>query len=381
MPEDKRPKATIDMTAEHVSEPVPPQLEAPAGTTEAGESVAAEVKPERPGRSGGGFFSHLVASIAGAAIALGGAYAISQRTVPGLSLTDPATLREITRLQEQTASLESRLRAVRSAPAPAAQAAATPGHAELNELSSRVDSVAGASAQLNRALGSLTQRVQALEQKSGNAETRVQAEVSSQMAPLAQRLTSDEHKIETVARIQGERQDDARSAALALALVNLKRAINEGRPFAGELSVIDNLSPAQLPVAQLAPYKNDGVLSMAGIKKAFTEASQKTIEKEYSKTSTGFMGEVLSRAKEAIQVRPSDSSGDTVEAILGRMGNALQQDDLKKAVSEGAALKDPPQAMKNWIAKAQARLSADEALRKTDQELFASLTRPAAQHQ
>ncbi|MBI4725040.1 MAG: hypothetical protein HY765_08710, partial [Rhodomicrobium sp.] len=226
----------------------------------------------------------------------------------------------------------------------------------------------------------LDQRVQLLEQNSGSGATRdaIQAEIASQVAPLSQRLATAERSLEAIARVQNERQADARSAALTLALTNLKRAISDGRPFAAELAAVGNLSAAKLPVLQLSPYQDEGVLSIAQLQSEFAEASQKTIERHYSNKSKTFMGEVLSRAKSAIQVRPADSTGDTVEAILGRMSAPLWAGDLNGALIHGAALSDPPQEMKNWFGKAQARVAADDALRKTDQEILASLTKAAA---
>ena len=63
------------------------------------------------------------------------------------------------------------------------------------------------------------------------------------------------------------------------------------------------------------------------------------------------------------------------------MSTALKSGDLKTALQQGAALEHPPQEMIDWFAKAQARAAAEEALRKTDQELLASLTRPASRRQ
>ena len=63
------------------------------------------------------------------------------------------------------------------------------------------------------------------------------------------------------------------------------------------------------------------------------------------------------------------------------MSTALKSGDLKDALLQGAALQSPPQEMMNWFEKAQARVAADEAVRKTDQELLAALTKPAGRRQ
>ena len=61
MPDDKRPRPTIDMTAERMSEPAPPRPALPGG------------KPaERPSQKrGGGFAGYLLASTIGGIIAGG----------------------------------------------------------------------------------------------------------------------------------------------------------------------------------------------------------------------------------------------------------------------------------------------------------------------
>src|SRR5262249_32103083 len=138
---------------------------------------------------------------------------------------------------------------------------------------------------------------------------------------------------------------------------------------------------AKLPISQLALYKDTGVSSLADLQEGFATASQKTIEKYYGNKGNGFMGEVLSRAKSAIQIRPADSTGSAVEAILGRMKAALKSGEHKGALLEGAALDDPPQDMKDWLAKAQARAAADDAVRRTDQELLAALAKATARRQ
>ena len=156
----------------------------------------------------------------------------------------------------------------------------------------------------------------------------------------------------------------------------MKRAIVEGRPFSQELAAIENLSGSKLPVSQLAPYKDQGVLSLTELQREFSDASTKAIQAYYRGKGNSIMGEVISRAKAAIQVKPAGSKGDTPEAVLGRMETALKAGNLREALTEGAALEGPAQEeMQAWLGKAQERAVADEALKKTDQELLASLTK------
>jgi hypothetical protein len=321
----------------------------------------------------------ILAGLLGGAVAAGGLY-LALKQAPAVSLTDPHIQRQIKELQDRTTSLESAVRAGRPAPA-SGYPATSQGPEGLNEIRSRLDGMVNAGRDLDRAVQALSEKVQSLESPAGGgapSKGDIRAEIAAQTAPLGQRLASAERELEALTRTQNERQSDSRTAALTLALTNLKRAMSDGRPFAGELAAAETLSPAKLPISQLAPYKDTGVSSLADLQAGLANASQKTIEKYYGAKANGFMGEVLSRAKSAIQIRPADSSGNAVEAILGRMSTALKAGDLKGALFEGAALDDPPQEMKDWLATAQARAAADDAVRRTDQELLAALTKATA---
>jgi hypothetical protein len=385
MPEDKRPKPVIDMTAEDVTGPAPQRLAPPRGNGGGARDAGASAKPagdkpvapkERRGR--GRFVGYLLAGIVGGAMTAGAGYFALKKRLLTPSAIEPVTAEKIQLLEDQIASLE---RARRMAPASASTSAI--GQEGINEVRARLDGIMSASRSLDQAVQSLSQRVQALEQKPGGGQSKdaVQAEISAQLAPVSQRIATMEREVEALVRAQNERQSDARAAALTLALTNLKRAISDGRPFAAELAAVENISSTKLPVSQLAPYKDEGVSSLADLQSEFASASQKTIEKYYTNKSNGIMGEVLNRAKAAIQVRPAGSKGDSVEAILGRMEASLKAGDLKAALAQGAALEDPPEEMRAWFAKAQARVAADEAIRKTDQELLASLTKPQGRRQ
>jgi hypothetical protein len=366
MPDDKRPKPTIDMSAGYGSRP-------PGSAGQA----AKDASFSKPRGSASGISRMLLAGLLGGIVTAGGLYLALKQNIAGVSLTDPHTQRQIKDLQDRATLLEN---AGRGAPA-SGYPAASQGPEGLNEIRSRLDGMVNAGRDLDRAVQALSEKVQALESQAGSggpSRGDIRAEIAAQTASLGQRLASAERELDALTRTQNERQSDSRTAALTLALTNLKRAISDGRPFSGELAAAETLSAAKLPISQLAPYKDTGVSSLADLQAGFANASQKTIEKYYGSKANGFMGEVLSRAKSAIQIRPADSTGGAVEAILGRMSTALKSGDLKGALFEGAALEDPPQEMKDWLGKVQARAAADDAVRRTDQELLAALTKATA---
>jgi hypothetical protein len=383
MPEDKRPKPSIDLTAER---PTQPSLRAsfPGNGGQPGGPQSPRLanpsglaKGSRVRRAIG----YLFAGFLGGATVAGAGYLA--QGLPGFSLTDPQTKHRIKELEDRSVFLESRLRSLSGSPGQSAPQSSGTRPEALNETRSRLDTMVDTIRGLDEAVQSLAQKVQSFEQHDGGANSKeaVQSEVAAQIAPLTHRLVSAERDLEALARAQIERQADSRTAALTLALTNLKRAISDGRPFPAELAAIETLAGNKLPVSQLAPYKDEGVASLSDLQSEFAEASKKTIEKHYSNKSGNFMGEVLSRAKSAIRVRPADSTGDSVEATLGRMNSALKAGDIKTALTQGAALEEPPQEMRDWFGRAQARVAADEAVRKTDQDLLASLTKATIRRQ
>ena len=119
--------------------------------------------------------------------------------------------------------------------------------------------------------------------------------------------------------------------------------------------------------------------SLSELQREFADAIRDVIVKHYQGNAQSFMDQVLSRARGAIQVKPIGGAGDTIEAVLGRIENALNAGDVKGAVTESAALDGPAkEELQTWLAHAQVRAAADDAVRRTDQELLASLTKTSA---
>jgi hypothetical protein len=384
------------MTAEPDDTPVEPSI-APASGRASGQSprprpaVIDQIPEAQPG-SLGALLRPLAAGLVGGL--LGGGI-LSLMLAGGGPTTDDQMRLSIKELQDKireqqdkTAQLSDTIRVKLAAPVKIA----SPD--DLNEVRSRLDDLLKAAKAEDESVQSLSQKVRALEQKpvAQPEKAAVQAEIASQMAPVAERLAGLERsqnekasevtqRLAGIERSQSERASDARTAAATIALTNLKRAVSDGKPFAAELTAIQSLSSEKLPISQLAPYKDAGVPSLSQLQREFADIVHDVIVKHYHGKAESFMDEVLSRAKGAIQVTPMGSTGDTVEAILGRMESALKAGDVKGALTESAGLEGPAkEELQTWLEHAQARATADEAVRKTDQELLASLTKTSATH-
>ncbi len=392
IPDDKRPKPSIDLKADPIAKPAP-KLELPnsnAGGAKADSSArpgtaTTGVSPPFPARKqtrGGGFVTHLLAGLLGGAIVGGGLYLALTHRIPGVSIVDPDTRRELRILEDRTTALDQ---AFRQGSRPvAASSASGPGLETVNEFRARLDGMVTATRAIDETVQTLSSRLQSVEQRMGNGpgQAAFQAEATRLIAPLSDRIATLERDLQALNKTQNERQADARTAALTLALTNLKRAVADGRPFAHELAAVENLSSTKLPVSQLEPYKDAGVASLADLQQEFGDVSKKAIEYYYKANGSSFVGQVLSRAQSAIQVKPADNSGSTIEATLGRVERELKAGNIKGALVEVAAVPSPAaEQMRGWIERAQARAATDDALRKTDQELLAALTRPASRRQ
>ncbi len=402
------------MTAEPDDTPVEPGI-APASSGKTGEQPARppvfEPLPEAQPQGLGGLLRPLAAGlIAGL---LGGGIVSLLLAGTGPKADDQARLLikdlqdKIRDQQEKTSQLSDSLRA-KLAEAPVK--AASPE--ELSEVRSRLEDISKSAKADEDSVQSLSQKVQALEEKPAPQPDKeaVQAEIASQVTPVAERLAGLERtqsekasevtdrlaglehaqsektsevteRLAGIERTQSERASDARTATVTIALTNLKRAISEGKSFATELTAIETLSPEKLPVSELAAYKDTGVASLSQLQREFADAVRDVIVKHYQGNAQSFVDQILSRARGAIQVKPIGSGGDTVEAVLGRMEKALKAGDLKGALTESATLEGPAkEELQTWLEHAQARATVDEALRKTDQDLLASLTKASATH-
>jgi len=364
MPEDKKPRPTIID-----GEKAEPGREALGDRSPRPKPQTIEATPQQP-NSGGGILKALTAGVIGGLVGAGVVYfTVPSETGPA---ADTEARRQIADLQQRTAALNEAVRA-----RPAAAVAETPAApvVDLTEVRARLDDLEKADKDADAALQALSQRVQTIEQKPGIEPSKevVAAAVAEQIAPIGNRITGLERGL-------GERQADARNAALTLALSNLKRAVADGRPFGEELTAIENLSPEKLPIADLAAYKDKGVPSIAALRTSFEDAARVAIQKHYQKQSPdSVVGQVLARARTAVQVKPSGDGGDTVEAILGRVSSALKAGNPNAALTAAETL---PSTAKDeivpWLEQVKARVAADEAVKKTDQQLIATLTKPQA---
>jgi hypothetical protein len=358
---DQRPYATLDLKAEPVS----------SGESEA--EVGTEARVEQPAEASTtppreeplaredrllGIATHVGAGVLGGLLALVLGYFIYDRepqvTAPPAEAV--ASLRsELARTSAKLAEIDSKLRET-------AQKAAAAGSANPD--------VGG----LQKQLAELTDRLARVEARPSAAAVAPEA-IQHAVDPLAARITDLDARLANLAKAQSEIQTNSKAAALAIALYNLRRAANDGRPFAEELKSLAAMSPVPLDLAPLEAVRDRGVPSLKQLKADFDGAANRAIDLENRPESDSFTSELWSKVKSFIRVRrKGDVPGDTTRAILARAEYQLDAGNLTKAAVEIDQLKGPPaEAMKPWQAELKAKITADDALAGVEAKLLAAL--------
>lgn len=329
--------------------------------------------PPPPVRSRSGFLP----AFAGGVVAAGLGFALSHFDVLGLApattdlsgLTErlsqveasaTATAAELGKVQAAlptTKALADRIAALETAPAGAAA-----GDPRVDELIARMDALEGQLAQAAQsgsgvsgaALSALQAQVDALKSAGPAAST----EVSDAVKQVEARLAETEARAQALA---DEAQTMSAAARTALALGQLRAALDTGQPFSGALSMLEG---AEVP-ADLADRAETGLPTLHSLQASFPDAARAALEVALrSNMGEGWSDRVTAFLRSQTGARAlTPRDGNDPDAILSRAEAALTRADLETALTEIAALPpDAQAAMADWVAQAQTRRAAAAAI-------------------
>jgi hypothetical protein len=195
--------------------------------------------------------------------------------------------------------------------------------------------------------------------------------------PLKTKLAELESRLSQIAQAQAVVETDSKASALAIALYNLRRAVNEGKPFAAELQTIASMTPVPLDLAPLEAVREKGARNLAQLRKSFTAAADAAIETENRPADQSYSSRIWASLKSVVRIRRvGEVEGDTTLAILARAEVRLKKGDLKAALKEITQLKgDAANAFKVWQSEVQSRIAVDETLTHVEATLLAALGR------
>jgi hypothetical protein len=315
--------------------------------------------------------SGLFASLAGGALAALGGFALAHYNLLGLAAPDndnavaalSASLEDAQSRQSaalegisgEIAALSDRIAALESAPPPE-----PPDLSRLDDLDQRLAAIEAMPNDGTAASTALTAKVAELDRRLSALPTAgSEAEVKRQLDEALARLDAAEAEA-------ASRADEAAAAAAAArraaALDALTSVATDGRPFAAELSAIDD--PA-LSTA-LGPFADGGVPTLATLQADFPAAARDSLRvARQISAEDGWsdrLFDFLAAQTGARSLTPRE--GSTPDAILSRAEFAVSEARVADALAEldllDPAVKAPLAA---WMTAAEGHVAAMTALR------------------
>jgi hypothetical protein len=246
-------------------------------------------------------------------------------------------------LSSEIAELRQEIVALRNRPV---AAAAAPDASLANRVAALEGSARtpdGASEQALAALKADLDRLRATLQSAASADSG-----------LAQRLDQAEAKLND----RGPEQQVARAVAAAA----LKAGIDRGGPFETELQTFMTVAGDDPAVADLQKFASAGVPARAELQRDFPRVADAMLEATAQRDpNEGIAGRLLSSAMSVVKVRRvGDVQGETPDAIVARMENALRNGDLQTSAREWDALPEPAKAVsRDFKQKLDARIQVE----------------------
>ncbi|MCC7046976.1 MAG: uroporphyrinogen-III synthase [Alphaproteobacteria bacterium] len=378
-------------------QPLPPRPQPSTMNNDPPPPIPPRLPPQEPpaARTGLGVAGVAMVSIVVVALALAGAYVARPYWQGATAASGPADTGD---LAQRLGKLE---KDVAARPATSAAAAPDPklaqdfaaltkkttdleaaltkraGDLDAALASARRDGAQAASAAADQAKA-LAARLEALEKgfdPQGFVALRNGLnDLGGRIDALGKRIDQAE-KAASAARAQG-----LADAGLALAVAQLRRAVDGGLGFSAELAACRALAGGDAKVAAsldaLAPLSAGGVATRAALGDDYPDTAAAISRAALQRSETGWVRTVIDRLDSLVTIRPvgADVAGETPRARAARAEALLARNDLAGAVKALGGLDGrPADAAKPWLDRARARLSAEAALAALDAQAMAHL--------
>ncbi len=203
------------------------------------------------------------------------------------------------------------------------------------------------------------------------------ADVDKAIAPVTDKIASIEKDLGSVVANEDARKANAERIVLSLQLANLKRVLDRGQPYAGELEDVKKVAGGAIDFSSLESHAGEGVANTRELTRQFQNVAYRIINADSAKKDASVVDRLLAGAKSIVQVRRTDEAAaksDGSEAAVARIEQQLKQGNLPKALAEVQKLPDAGKAVaKGWISELEARASVDKAIAEVEDQLKASL--------
>jgi hypothetical protein len=208
-------------------------------------------------------------------------------------------------------------------------------------------------------------------------ETAKPADVSAAVAPAAARLAKLEGSVSEVLRAEADRQSNAERIVLSLELGNLKRAVDRGGPYVGELAEVRKVAGNRLDLSVLQRYQGEGLPTTAELARQFRPLTGAIIDADAERQDASVVDRLMSGARTIVRVRKltPEANDTSVGATVARIENALNDSRLADVLSHAKNLpaKSITGPTRAWLDKVAARRSVEDAIVTIDRQLKSSL--------
>lgn len=351
--------------------------DAEAAKSEPAETVEAAGAPPAAGESRSGWTVGLVAL---AAVLLVAALVATATLWSPVLPWGPATDDETHR------ALAARVERLEAAPAQAAQQL----QRQQQELRQQLQQAQQAAAEAKTALQGLVQRIEAVEARPGAPGGGDTAELRQHLAKLSQTVSDLGARVDRAEKgVREQVTRDAGDAALVMGLLQIRAAVQAGRPFAAEYEAFAALAQRHPEIveaaAPLAEPAKTGVAGPAVLAKRLRElaggiAGASAAAVPSDPEAAGWGEAALARLRGLVTIRRVDGARpDGPEAAVNAAELALAGGDLAAAVTALEKLSGAPaEAAAPWLRMARQRLTVDAALKRLEALVTARLGSPAA---
>lgn len=284
----------------------------------------------------------------------------------------------VSRLLDRVKSLENAIGAVKEmakAAATAEEAARTSADLKrLNDRLTRIESRGGEPAPPTAAF----------EKRIADVETATADQRKSLEVRVGEAIIAIERRIESLAAEPPAPISTAvsiRPSATALAVAQLRRAAESGRPYLSDLQsltvVLGDDPKLQPELAVLSSAAATGIATIDALRREFDALAGELATKA---AGDGWVARAVARLSSLVRVRRIDGRGDpnAPDTIVAGAEASLAAGDLVAAVAavERLAAAQPQAVAAAWLARAKARLAVETALNAMHAYAVSALTQP-----
>ncbi len=300
---------------------------------------------------------------------------------------------EIARLAARLDTLEGAVSVARAASADGTQPSPARVEAFIERLSNfdaRLDALedGGQTDSLFAALRVIDERLGILERGLGESAAAADvAVITARIDPLERALADTARAAEIAAleermvALEKAPVSARRTAALVIAVGQLRGAVSAGRPYASELvglqAVAAPLGDGRLDsaIVALEARARAGVPTLDDLRRRFSSLAAGLVRADALGPDPGWVDKTLGRLSSVVSVRRiGEIEGASVEAKVARAEARLAGGNLEGAVASLADLAGAVSlALEVWLGDARARLAADRALAEMDERSAALL--------